>query len=247
MEPGASEASKAKQAQTLTIQFGKFKLTGWRAGIVFGAVAGGIAGAMMARKTTPQDMRQFAAHNWAMLLSAVLWVAFSMYWTAASKNSAAAKQSETLKSTMVHQLTLNIALLLLFIPVPGLMRRFRPDTFAFVAMGLAVQAAFIGLAVWARRHLGRNWSAEVRVAQGHELVRTGPYHLVRHPIYSAMLGMFIGTAIVSGRLHALAALALLGIAYVRKIRLEEERMSAEFGAAYAEYKKTSWAIVPWVL
>jgi protein-S-isoprenylcysteine O-methyltransferase Ste14 len=247
MEPGASEAKQPNERPTLTIQFGKFKLTGWKAGAVLGAFLGAIAGAMIARKTTPADMRHFAVSNWPTIVSALLWIVFSIYWTAASKNSAAAKRSESGKSTALHQIALNVALLLLFIPVPGLTWRFRPDAFLFVPIGLGVQAAFILLAVWARRHLGRNWSAEVRVAEGHELVTTGPYRRVRHPIYTAMLGMFIGTAIVSGRLHALVGLALLAAAYVRKIRLEEERMSEEFGAAYGKYRRRSWAIVPWVL
>lgn len=247
MEPGASDAKQPNQRPTLTLQFGKFKLTGWRAGIVFGAIIGAIAGAMIARKTTPAIFLHNAVANWPMIASALLWVVFSAYWTVAAKNSAAAKTAESGKSTALHQIILNVALLLLFIPVPTLNARILPAAFLFVPIGLGVQAAFILLAVWARRHLGRNWSAEVRVAEGHKLVTTGPYRRVRHPIYTAMLGMFAGTAIVSGRLHALAGLALLAIAYVRKIRLEEERMSEEFGAAYGEYRRTSWAVVPWVV
>lgn len=247
MGAGEREANKADQRQTLTLQFGKRKLTGWSAGAVLGAVAGAIGGAVIARKTSPADVRQFFLNNWPMAVSLGLWVVFSVYWSAAAKNSAAAKSSESVKSTALHQTLLNVALLLLFIPVPGLRLRFRPDAFYFIPIGLGLQAAFILLAVWARRHLGRNWSAEVRVAQGHELVRTGPYRMVRHPIYTAMFGMFIGTAIVSGRLHALVAVAILAAAYQRKIRHEEQRMSEEFGAAYGEYKRASWALVPWLL
>jgi protein-S-isoprenylcysteine O-methyltransferase Ste14 len=247
MEPGASETKQPSERPTLTLQIGKFELTGWRARVVLGGIMGAIAGAMIARNTTPAGFLHNAVNNWPMVVSALLWIVFSLYWSAASKNSAAAKRAESGKSTALHQILLNLALLLLFIPVPGLMWRFRPDAFLFAPIGFGVQAAFILLAVWARRHLGRNWSAEVRVAEGHELVTTGPYRLVRHPIYTAMLGMFIGTAIVSGRLHALVGVALLVIAYMRKIRLEEERMSEEFGAAYGEYKRESWAVVPWVV
>jgi protein-S-isoprenylcysteine O-methyltransferase Ste14 len=247
MDAGAREENKPCERPTLIFQIGKFKLTGWRAGAVLGAIIGAMAGAILARKSPMADLRHFFVHNWAMILSFVLWMAFSVYWGAAAKNSAATKSSESRKSMMVRQVMLNVALLLLFVPVPRLMWQFRPDAFAFVPIGLAVQAAFFWLAAWARRHLGRNWSAEVRVAQGHELVKTGPYRMVRHPIYTAMLGMFIGTAIVSGRLHALAGVALLAVAYFRKIRMEEQRMSEEFGAAYGEYRKKSWARVPWVL
>lgn len=121
----------------------------------------------------------------------LLWLVFSIYWTIASTNSAKARSSESKASTAFHQIVLNVALLLLFIPVPGLTGWFLPRRFYFlVGVGVIVQAAFFLLAVSARRHLGRNWSAEVRIGEGHELVRTGPYRMLRHPIYTAMLGMF---------------------------------------------------------
>jgi protein-S-isoprenylcysteine O-methyltransferase Ste14 len=152
----------------------------------------------------------------------VLWIVFSAYWTIASKNSAKAESSESKASTTFHQIVLNGALLLLFIPVPGLRGWFLPQRLHWlVVIGVVVQVAFFLLAISARRHLGRNWSAEVRIGEGHELVRTGPYRMVRHPIYTAMLGMFVGTAIASSQYHALLALAILWVAYLRKTRLEE--------------------------
>lgn len=177
----------------------------------------------------------------------ILWVIFSIYWTVASKNSAENKSSESKASTAFHQIVLNVALLLLFIPVPGLKGWFLPQRFHFlVAVGATVQAAFILLAVSARRHLGRNWSAEVRIGEGHELVRTGPYRLLRHPIYTAMLGMFVGTAIASSQYHALVGVAMLVAAYLRKTRLEENILRETFGAEWDAYRRTTWALVPLV-
>ncbi len=175
----------------------------------------------------------------------VLWLVFSIYWTIASKNSAASRSSESKASTAVHQIVLNAALLLLFIPVPGLTAWFLPRRIHFlVAVGAIVQVAFFVLAVSARRHLGRNWSAEVRIGEGHELVRTGPYRMLRHPIYTAMLGMFVGTAIASSQYHAVLAVAILVIAYLRKTRLEENIMSETFGAEWDAYRRDTWRLVP---
>lgn len=175
----------------------------------------------------------------------LLWLAFSIYWTIASKNSAKAQSSESKASTAFHQIVLNVALLLLFIPVPGLTGWFLPRRFHFlVVVGVIVQAAFFLLAVSARRHLGRNWSAEVRIGEGHELVRTGPYRMLRHPIYTAMLGMFVGTAIASSQYHALAAVAILAIAYLRKTRLEENIMRETFGVEWDSYQQNTWRLVP---
>ena len=153
----------------------------------------------------------------------VLWVIFGLYWGIAGLNSAPTRSSESWVSTYFHQFVLCAALLLLIVPVPGLNGWFLPAQLPFlVAVGAIIQAGFLLLAVWARRHLGRNWSAEVRIAVDHELVRTGPYRLLRHPIYTAMLGMFLGTAIASSQFHALLGLAILVVAYLRKTRLEDQ-------------------------
>ena len=81
----------------------------------------------------------------------------------------------------------------------------------------------------------------------HRLIRSGPYRFVRHPIYTAMLGMFAGTAVVSGQLHAAAGLAMAGFAYWRKIRLEEANLRKAFGPAYDAYRRATGSLVPRLL
>jgi protein-S-isoprenylcysteine O-methyltransferase Ste14 len=177
----------------------------------------------------------------------LLWIAFSVYWSIAARNRAQDKSSESKASTVFHQIVLNAALLLLFIPVPGLTGWFLPERLHYlVPIGAIIQAAFILLAIWARRHLGRNWSGSVRIGEGHELVRTGPYRLVRHPIYTAMLGMFLGTAISSSQYHALLGLVILVFAYLRKTRMEENILRQTFGAEYDAYQRDTWALAPLV-
>jgi protein-S-isoprenylcysteine O-methyltransferase Ste14 len=180
-----------------------------------------------------------------LTVSIALWLMFVLYWAIASRNSARTASAESPASTALHQGLLLAAALLLFWPVPGLNGWFLPREWtATIAIGAVIQAAFLALAVWARRHLGRNWAAEVRIGEGHELVRTGPYRWLRHPIYTAMLGMFLGTAIASSQYHALVGLALLLIAYVRKTRLEEDILTRTFPATYEEYRKNTWRLVP---
>jgi protein-S-isoprenylcysteine O-methyltransferase Ste14 len=142
---------------------------------------------------------------------------------------------------------MNLSLLLLFVPVPGLRSRFLPAAPLWTPLGLAVQCAFFALAVWARRHLGRNWSGAISIKVDHQLITSGPYRLVRHPIYTAMLGMFAGTAIVSGQWHALLAAALMTVAYWRKIRLEEQPLHDTFGDAWVAYRARTRALIPWLL
>ena len=177
-------------------------------------------------------------------ISAVLWIVFIRYWTAVAGNSAAISNSESSASRNVHQLLMYGALAMAFVRLPGLGQRWLPAGVWFVTIGLLLHAGSALFAVWARRHLGRNWSGAITAKVDHQLIRTGPYRVIRHPSYSGMLGMFLGTAFVSGELHGLLALVIIAVAYWRKIRLEEQVLRDVFGAQYNEYRRKSWAVIP---
>jgi protein-S-isoprenylcysteine O-methyltransferase Ste14 len=218
------------------------------AGLVAGILVTVIKLAMGDRSSIfDMDFRHldFNIESQRLVCSMLLWVAFFIYWGIASRNSAPTQRSESWGSTYFHQGVLGAALLLLFVQVPGLTGWYIPQTFhGAVAIGAIVQTLFLLLAVWARRHLGRNWAAEVRIGVDHELVRSGPYRWLRHPIYTAMLGMFLGTAIASSQYHALLGVAILFVAYIRKTRLEEEILSRTFPTDYEAYRRTTWRLVP---
>ena len=182
-----------------------------------------------------------------MWTSAALWIAFTTYWSIAARGAAPTKSSESVASRLLHVRLLNVSFLFLLLPIPFLRGHFLPAAPLLIGIGFAVQLASGVLGIWARRTLGRNWSGAITVAEDHELIRTGPYRYVRHPIYSAMLGMFAGTAIVSGEWHALLGVALLVVAYARKIRLEEASLRVLFGAAYDEYSRSTRALIPFVI
>ena len=101
--------------------------------------------------------------------------------------------------------------------------------------------------VWARITLGRNWSAEVTFKQDHELIESGPYALARHPIYTGLIVMALGTAINYGRAIGFALFLSLCAALWWKARKEEQIMSKHFPDAYANYKTRVRAIIPFVL
>ena len=85
------------------------------------------------------------------------------------------------------------------------------------------------------------------VKQGHELIRSGPYALVRHPIYTGMLLALIGSALMVGNWRALIGLALIIASFVRKLKIEERFMAQEFGEAYARYRAQVAMLVPFVV
>jgi protein-S-isoprenylcysteine O-methyltransferase Ste14 len=231
-----SSQKTSQQRRTPVLQIGKFRLEGWPASLVLLSILLLFAWWMIYKRPWMS--------NWPMWLSGAGWIAFIVYWSAAAKNSAPARKSESQESRNVHQLLLNAALLLLFLPIPGLKQRFLPATQMLVPAGLAVQTVFGLLAVWARRHLGSNWSGAITIKFEHRLIRSGPYRVLRHPIYTAMLGMYAGTSIVSGQLNALVAVAVVTFAYWRKIRIEEANLHEAFGAEYESYRRKTWALVP---
>ena len=234
MEPTTTARAAPR---TTVVQLGGLRLEGWAAIAVLLAMVGAIV-ALIVWRGLPRL---------PVLESGVLWVVFITYWSSAAKHAAPTKSSESSESRRTHVRLMNAALVLLFIPSFWLFgRRFVPDVLAVVAAGLSIQIAAGALGVWARRHLGRNWSGAITVADDHRLVRSGPYRMLRHPIYSAMIGMFVGSALAIGEWHSLVGFVLITIAYARKIPLEEQSLRATFGPAYDEYRRASWALIPWM-
>jgi protein-S-isoprenylcysteine O-methyltransferase Ste14 len=181
-----------------------------------------------------------------ILISILMFVAFSIYWEQVGKKASAAKTSESWSSRGFHLALVSAAQILVLAPVPGLRARFLPDSNALLIGALVLEAAFFLLAVWARQFLGRNWSGAVTTKVDHELIRSGPYSVVRHPIYSGILGVYLSLALVSGEIHGLIGVAIAFIAYWRKSRMEEQYLRGQFGAAYDAYQSETWAVIPGV-
>ncbi len=110
-----------------------------------------------------------------------------------------------------------------------------------------IVVAGVAFTVWARITLGRNWSAEVTFKQDHELIESGPYALARHPIYTGLIVMALGTAINYGRAIGFGLLVSLCAGLWWKARQEEQVMSRHFSGAYADYKRRVRAVIPFVL
>jgi protein-S-isoprenylcysteine O-methyltransferase Ste14 len=131
--------------------------------------------------------------------------------------------------------------------LPGwLGRRWAEQSWSLFGVGVTLVAAGLLLAVWARVKLAGNWSGTVTLKEGHEIVRSGPYRWIRHPIYTGLLLAFLGSAVALAQWRGLVAVVLAMGAFLWRIRLEERRLGAHFGAAYAEYRRTNWAIIPYV-
>ena len=118
-----------------------------------------------------------------------------------------------------------------------------------VAGMVGITTTLLGLlwAVWARVHLGKNWSGSVTIKVDHRLVRTGPYQYVRNPIYTGILIGFAGTMIVVGKVWALGALVILLAGFLIKIQAEEKVLLERFGEEYVQYRREVKALIPFVV
>jgi protein-S-isoprenylcysteine O-methyltransferase Ste14 len=114
------------------------------------------------------------------------------------------------------------------------------------SIGLVLVTAGLGLAIWARVHIGRNWGLPMSRKADPELVVSGPYGVIRHPIYAGVLLAQLGSAIGVTIFWALP-LAIFGAYFIRCARREEVMLRAQFPQAYAEYASRTWMILPFVV
>jgi protein-S-isoprenylcysteine O-methyltransferase Ste14 len=180
-------------------------------------------------------------------IAGIMWLAWGAYWGLAALRVKRDQQAEPAGLRLAHLALLGAAFLVEFalVPLPPLLQ------WVIVAapwtwIGVPITAAALAFAVWARVHLGAYWSGRITVKEGHQLIRTGPYGLARHPIYTGLVLGFAGTAVASGRVEGFLGFAFVAIAYAIKIPREEKVLAAQF-SEYADYRRTVRAVVPFVL
>jgi len=192
---------------------------------------------------------------------AVAWVFWVVVWTAASLGNKPVAQRESVGSRLSYFLpiALSVALLLLgkrtrlgsalaaaSSSLGWLYGRFIRLYPGLVWIGAPLVFAGLIVALWARFYLAGNWSGSVTLKQDHELVRTGPYRFVRHPIYTGLLMAVAGTACAIGQFRGLLAFALTFYALWRKSRIEERLMVETFGEDYRRYRADVKGLIPFV-
>lgn len=182
-----------------------------------------------------------------MSICEYVWVGFFVLWMLWAIRTKPVKIKEGTRSGLSHRILTIAAYALIFTPVAsrGWMGiRVFPINLPIEALGISITAMGITFAIWARAYLGGNWSSSVTVKVGHELVRTGPYCWVRHPIYTGLILALLGTAMVDGRRRGIIAVILLYAGFKIKSLVEERAMTSTFGAEYDDYRHNTGAIFP---
>jgi len=167
-----------------------------------------------------------------------LWILFGLYWLVSALKLKRTKKRETWVERLGYVLPLIVAFCLLSrqeLRIGWLGTRFLPDTLLTAWIGVFLTAAGVAIAFWARWHLGTNWSGVVTLKEGHELIRTGPYRTIRHPIYTGILLAMLGTSVAIGEVRGLLAVVITWLSFYQKARREESFLSEEFGPGFVEH------------
>jgi protein-S-isoprenylcysteine O-methyltransferase Ste14 len=175
------------------------------------------------------------------------WIAFCAYWIWAARNQKRVQQREPLVARLLHVVYMVCGFVLLYSRDPRfgiLNRRFLPEREWLSMVGALAAAAGIAFAIWARHHIGRNWSGQVTIRKDHELIRTGPYARIRHPIYTGLLLALAGTTIATGEYRAILAFALIAVGFTVKAKREESLLLTEFGPSFDEHRRQTGFFLP---
>jgi protein-S-isoprenylcysteine O-methyltransferase Ste14 len=175
------------------------------------------------------------------------WVLFGLYWLVSAFSAKKTEKREPSAERLGHMILMAAGYILLFQSNGNwglLNHRFLPDLPWIAWLGAVITFVGVLFAIWARWNLGRNWSAAVTIKQGHQIIRTGPYAYIRHPIYTGMLVGVVGSALTAGEYRGLLALAIILLSFYRKARKEEKFLASNFGQPFLEHKRRTGFFLP---
>ncbi|TGQ42620.1 MULTISPECIES: isoprenylcysteine carboxylmethyltransferase family protein [unclassified Mesorhizobium] len=177
---------------------------------------------------------------------ATLWLIWIVSWAAAAFWADRAEKRAGFQAELSYRAVLVLGTILFVIPAHGYVGRLRLwiPNLAEAWICAALIAAGLAFTWWARLHLGRLWSGTVTAKAAHRVVDTGPYALVRHPIYTGLLLAILATMAAKGTVWGIAGAALLTVGIVMKARLEERFLRTQLGAAYDDYIRRVPMLVP---
>ncbi|PWT76339.1 MAG: hypothetical protein C5B59_06895 [Bacteroidetes bacterium] len=179
-------------------------------------------------------------------ISSIAWTILLLYWVyTGMKTKITVKRQATLPRVVYLAIMITGFSFVFgkFMSIGWLGSKFLPPLKWLPYLGLLINLAGIILAIVARAWLGNNWSGIVTIKKDHELIRSGPYSITRHPIYTGLLFGLFGVAIIIGEWRALLGVLILFFAIQLKIKAEEKMLSNEF-PEYREYKRQTKKLIP---
>lgn len=179
----------------------------------------------------------------------VCWLLFSIYWAIRGIRRHRSKRKAALIFTVLNNglLYLGFILVLLGRSVPSsLSLLFLPQAIPIHITGTIFAIAGVGFAIWSRQLLRNNWSRDVVIMEDQQFICSGPYAIVRHPIYAGILLALLGSTLVSSTLGSLLGFVFAIISLWQKARMEEQLLITEFGQQYANYQREVRFLIPFI-
>ncbi|HET9940853.1 MAG TPA: isoprenylcysteine carboxylmethyltransferase family protein [Candidatus Eisenbacteria bacterium] len=176
-----------------------------------------------------------------------LWFLWGIYWAVAAIGRRRVARRQPVLERLGHLAVMGIGFALLYAADrrwAGLNRRFLPDSAIVQWIAVLLTILGLGLAVFARVYLGRNWSAEVVIREDHHLIRSGPYAHIRHPIYTGLLLAVLGAVLAIGEIRAIVGFVILLFAFTIKALREEEFLAQEFGEEFERHRRHTGLFLP---
>lgn len=181
------------------------------------------------------------------LLLTFPWIVFIVYWIVGALKTRATRATESFTSRFAVLAIEVVGYALIFRASTGigfLGTRVLPRNLVGPVVGVILTWLGIALAIWARYHLAEYWSARVTIKEDHQLIRTGPYIHLRHPIYSGLILATFGSALVIDRWRCVLGLCLVVAGYCFKARKEESMLGQQFGEAFREHQRHTGFLLP---
>jgi protein-S-isoprenylcysteine O-methyltransferase Ste14 len=181
-----------------------------------------------------------------------LWLVLALVWVVSALRNMRTKrtiQSQSSTWQLLYTAILVVGVYLIFAKQSGILwldRQLFSVTVPIVVAGFLAVLVGVVFSVWARLMLGDNWSNRVTVKENHTLVRSGPYRIVRHPIYSGILLGMLGSALQRAGIRCFVGVLICGFSFWLKTRVEERFMVQSFGEEYLQYRHKVKALAPFI-
>lgn len=179
----------------------------------------------------------------------VCWAVFWIYWSFGAPRNRSSKRKVARIFTVLNTglLYLGFLFVLLGRSLPGWLGLVVvPQTIPIDVMGTVFAILGVAFAIWPRHSLRTNWSGVVAIWEGQQFIRSGPYAIVRHPIYAGMLLALLGTTLVSATFGGLLGFVLAIFSLWQKAYIEEQFLLVEFGETYVNYQRQVKFLIPFI-
>ncbi len=183
------------------------------------------------------------------IIATIFWVLTGIYWIIAAQNIKHATQKEEIGFRVFYMIFWVVPFAFTFfriLLIDWLYTRILPEKSVIEIIAFIGILFSLGFMIWSRVVLGKNWSGRIAVKDDHQLITSGPYTIVRHPMYTGFIFAFLFSAILLGEVRGVISFVILLIGILMKLQKEERIVRNVFGTKYDDYAKRVKKLIPFI-